>query len=74
MNRIDIGGDQGRHPDGVEVGKPASRFRDSVIGDCPPECDISLPGDGASPGLGLLAALAIAVVTVIAVVSCITIN
>ena len=30
--RIDIGGDQGRHPEGIEVGRPVDDGRDP---DCP---------------------------------------
>lgn len=58
-HRIDIGGDQGRHPAGVEVGRQNSRFRDSLIADCPPEADIDLEGDGESPWLGLLLAIVV---------------
>ena len=58
MTRIDIGGAQGRHPDGVEVGKPASRLRDSLIADCPPD-------DGAYTLVGLL--LAVVIVCLLAV-------
>lgn len=58
MSRVDIGGGQGRHPEGVEVGRP-SRWRDNLVGDCPPECDITLPDDGTSPWLGLLVAVVV---------------
>lgn len=56
--RIDIGGNQGRHPDGIDVGRP-SRWRDSLVCDCPPEEDVELPDDGTESWLGLLLAVVV---------------